>query len=123
MSNIEVEEYIRTRQGKIDKVEEIKTISTKMDGNHIYGYKLKNNNAYWIEKEWIVKHSKNIIDLIEVGDYLNGTKITNIDNYDGIYTIEWEYGNVYTTEIINDKFIKTILTHEQYEQNSYKIGE
>lgn len=101
-----VGEYIRTKNGLIFKATE-----------------------YWLSeltekiKENIKTHSKNIIDLIEMGDYVNGTKVTNIDNYDGIYTIEWEYGNVYTTEIINDKFIKTILTHELYEQNCYKVGD
>lgn len=101
-----VGEYIRTKNGLIFKATE-----------------------YWLSelteeiKENIKAHSKNIIDLIEVGDYVNGTKVTNIDNYDNIYTIEWEYGDVYTTEIINDKFIKTILTHEMYEQNCYKVGD
>lgn len=64
-NEIKVNEYVRTRQGRIDKVQEIKTVSTKMDGNHIYGYKLKNNNIYWLDKEWIVKHSSNLIDIIE----------------------------------------------------------
>jgi hypothetical protein len=109
---IEVGEYIRTKEGKIGKIINI-TISDK--GIKFYSIK-------WdiIKYRDIKTHSKNIIDLIEKGDYVNGTKVTNIDNYDNIYTIEWEYGNVYTTEIINDKFIKTILTHEQYEQNCYK---
>ena len=52
---------------------------------------------------------------------MNGEKVSNVDNYDGIYTIEWEYGNVYTTEILNDKFIKTIVTHEQFVNIQYRV--
>lgn len=54
---------------------------------------------------------------------MNGEKITNIDKYDNIYTIEWEYGNVYTTEIMNDKFIKSIVTKEQLSDIEYKVEE
>lgn len=54
---------------------------------------------------------------------MNGEKVTNVDKYDNIYTIEWEYGNVYTTEITNDKFIKSIVTKEQFNQMKYIVGE
>lgn len=62
------------------------------------------------------KTSKNIIDLIEVGDIVNGKLIHKIDkgsNYCYLY-----YGNCKT---FVDYQIKTILTKEQFEANCYKI--
>lgn len=117
---IKTGEYIRTKSGYIGNVVNINEFRPPeaeicVDMNF--------SDYVFVGEEDIKTHSKNIIDLIEMGDYVNGTKVTNIDNYDNIYTIEWEYGNVYTTEIINDKFIKTILTHELYEQNCYKVVE
>ena len=106
MEEIEVGEYVKLNYGKIDKV--------------------KNNDYYmqqYIEcekglypRENIVKHSKNIIDLIEVGDYVNGKQIHKIDkgqNYCYLY-----YGNCKT--FVNYQ-IKTILTHEQYQANCYTV--
>lgn len=67
--------------------------------------------------------SKNIVDLIEIGDFVNGilvsgkestllyTEIKGIDN-SGYHIPFSQYG----------ENIKSILTHEQYEQNSYKVG-
>ena len=76
----------------------------------------------------IKAHSKNIIDLIEVGDYVYGDEITDIihDPFINGQINLWTERNVvdnlgdvsilkYTAEDI-----KTILTHEQYEQNCYK---
>ena len=63
------------------------------------------------------KTSKNIIDLIEVGDIVNGKLIHKIDkgsNYCYLY-----YGNCKT---FVDYQIKTILTKEQFEANCYKVG-
>ena len=62
---IEVGEYVRTKKGKIDKVTN--------DNCYMPQYiECKKSLLY---KEDIIKHSKNIIDLIEVGDYVNGHKI------------------------------------------------
>lgn len=114
MEEIEYEEFLRLENGKIVKYGE-KT-DTRVENDRYIDYSG--------EYEWetrIVKHSKNIIDLIKAGDYVNGEKVTNIDKYTNIYTIEWEYGNVYTTEIINDKFIKSIITKEQFAAVEYKL--
>ena len=113
MEEIKVGNYIRTKQWGIAKINMIsngKCIQIKNRNNRLTSY-----------FEQIGRTSPNIIDLIEVGDYVNGEKVTNADNYGGIYTIEWEYGNVYTTEIINDKFIKSIVTKEQFKNISYEV--
>ena len=68
----------------------------------------------------IVKHSKNLIDLIEVGDYINGFLVLDIDTVlktgEG-KALDIEYGNY-----IFDDEVKTILTKERYMANCYKVG-
>ena len=60
---IEVNEYVRTKNGVIDKVDAL------------YGM-IENTvhleNQKWFDIKNIVKHSKQLIDLIEVGDIVNG---------------------------------------------------
>ena len=108
MEEIKVGEYVRTFNGLIGKV-----VQLTDSGNYtirIY------NGAEYVVRAVITKHSKNIIDLIEVGDYVNGKRIHKINkgsNYCYLY-----YGNCKT---FIDYQIKTILTKEQYTQNCYKI--
>ena len=60
----------------------------------------------------VIKSSPNLIDLIEVGDYVNGFRVDRVEkdiDYDG-YAITGEQ-------------IKSIVTREQFESMEYKIGE
>lgn len=96
--------------------------------------KIKNcmfDNAYYLDDskeevysshfDDIIKHSKDIIDLIEVGDYVNGHKVCmdlksskkHYNSKDNFITCK-----DYTFE--NDE-IETVLTKEQFEANAYKI--
>lgn len=120
VGGINAGEYVRLRNGYIDKV--------------IIDYKGKCNNPNcplkhisceynFYDEDEITKHSKNIIDLIEVGDIVNQKLISNVDKVDKIHLLEFEDGDMYKTDILNDKFIKSILTHEKYEQNCYRLGE
>lgn len=62
------------------------------------------------------KTSKNIIDLIEVGDYVNGNKVLeNIGIY--ILTSSSDYGN----NRFFDYQIKSIITKEQFEKIKFEI--
>ena len=100
---IEVGDFVRVN-GIIGKVEQT--------GNSLFW--IEDGSSYSLSDKSI-KHSKNIIDLIEVGDYVNGKLIHKIDkrqNYCYLY-----YGNCKT---FVDYQIKTILTKEQYMQNCYK---
>ena len=63
--------------------------------------------------------SDDILDLIEPGDIVNGKLVSNVDIVDGKHYIEWENGEMYSTEIPNDKFIKSILTKEMYKMYSF----
>ena len=102
---IEVGEYIRTKNGKIDKV----------INNNCYMPQYIECEKSLLYKEDIVNHSKNIIDLIEVGDIVNGEKILDITG-DYIHTNETDHNRFYLS-----KHIKTILTKELYNANCYTV--
>ena len=67
----------------------------------------------------IIKSSPNIIDLIEVGDYVNGYRITTIGS-NGIYA---EDENGYLIKMFTKEDIKSIVTKERFESMEYKVGE
>lgn len=81
-----------------------------------------------INKPYIKKHSFNIIDLIEVGDYVNGYKVYDISteylvdiNKEGkILKIEKE-GFINATITEGEDDIKSICTREQFENAEYKL--
>lgn len=68
----------------------------------------------------IKKHGKNIIDLIEVGDYVNGYPVKRIPNFNNelcnfdLNTMEW-------TPLRDIDVYYNILTKEQYMQNCYRL--
>ena len=96
---LEVGMYVRTINGKIWVIASQQAIS---------GHRKDITNA-----------SYNIMDLIEVGDYINGMKVTKICfDKDGekILTVSCYL------ELVN-KDIKSIVTKEQFEQIAYKVGE
>ena len=125
MSEIEVGEYVRDKDGNIGKI-------TKIVTDDIF-YVQFYDNLEWktdLEEANIKAHSKNIIDLIEGGDYVNGYKVERV--FVDPFTrkkrlqIEGEETNWQgDRSCINCEAeqIKTILTHEQYEANCYKVGE
>src|SRR5574344_927426 len=80
-----------------------------------------NRNNEYISNVWKdeIKSSKDIIDLIEVGDYVNGSKVIDI-RIDEELEIGVESDNL-IYHYIQNKEIKSILTHEQFEANAYKI--
>ena len=81
--------------------------------------------SYKIYEEDIIKHSKNIIDLIEVGDYVNGQLIEKIykKENDRIYYefLEHEDGSFEIMEMCELKNIKSIVTKEQFENMEYRL--
>ena len=117
---IEVGEYVRTKDGYIFK------ILTKENTNYgCCGITDSNNTKYTTYtynkrsfndiKNKIVKHSKNIIDLVEVGDFVNRERILDITG-DYVHTNETDHNRFYL-----EKHIKTILTKELYHANCYTV--
>mgnify|MGYP004701527909 CR=1 FL=1 len=118
--------YYRAYSGCINKITSIKDFNERE-------YLL---NGFYINKDTIKKASYNIIDILEVGDYVNGYYISKIWEKDEIthYVDKTpikrkereiviqapSYGGI---DILKNKNIKSIVTHEQMEQMAYKVGE
>lgn len=110
MSEIEVGEYVRTKNGIIDKVERFSVGCCVWHCEN--GMCIDECNCIGTHLEDIVKHSKQLIDLIEVGDYVNGELITD----------KWDTRISSIRSNFSEEDIKTILTKEQYLANCYKVG-
>ena len=123
METLSVGMYIRNKDGIIDKViidYNGHCASPNCECKHISCAK----NYY--DEDKIVKASYNIIDILEIGDYVNGNKVIEIEkNYkfiDGtIRDILWT--DTKMQKAIWDETIKSIVTKEQFEQMEYKVGE
>ena len=111
--------YIRTKDGIIAKVDYIDNDTIFFDKEL---YRTYGDSIDFLEKdnlERIVKASYNIIDILEVGDYVNGHRVEEIDFDDEeIFTDSEYYCGI--VEFCN---IKSVITHEQMEQMAYKVGE
>ena len=102
-------EYIRTKCGKIDKV---------INNKYYMQQYIECEKGLYL-KENIIKHSKNIIDLIEVGDIVevldhDWTRVFNIDDEDILESF------IEDCKEENWK-LQGAMTREIYKQNCYKI--
>lgn len=110
---IEVNDYVRTKNGYIIKVDENTNIFN-------LGYKeqyvdMETTRYGFTCEEEIVNHSKQLIDLIEVGDAL--------EIRTGLYSsFKYFVENEDNLLLLEDWYIKTILTKESYMANCYKVG-
>ena len=114
--------YVRTKDGAIAKAEQIIDDEIHFDIKPIFsdgeclGYR-------WFYVKDVIKTSNNIIDLIEVGDYVNGKYVygTGYNTYDdfGVKTEE----DLKHSQVIKEHEIKSIVTKEQFESMQYKVGE
>ena len=90
----------------------------------IDGFFIDKEEISYIEKEDIIKSSKNIIDLIEEGDYVNGYKVLDILKGFKILVDKLELntydGNYYLKQFTNDE-IKSIVTKEVFKANEYRM--
>ena len=117
---MKVGDYCRTKDGFIARLID-KDTWYKFDGiiaenEYTYDYLLKE-----VAKKLIIKSSPNIIDLIEVGDYVNGHQVLDI--------AETPKRVLYLNDIsqkgalIPRKNIKSIVTKEQFSSMEYRINE
>lgn len=132
MNKLEVGMYVRyktlSNQIKIAKIIEI-------DDREILDL---DNKDCTNEKYIIGQPSFNIIDLVQVGDYVNGCYVTNkqASHNEGITIIPKRIGiikcNAYFNQgnyndcdfkWIEEEYIKSIVTKEQFEAMKYEIGD
>lgn len=123
---IEVGEYGRTNLGKIIKFAWIEYSEGKRDESKVLLINndiLSNDFYYFKIGEKIVKHSKNIIDLIEVGDIVkdkyNKYEVAFVKD-DKIYCNDYNLDDSLIT--LRKQDIKAILGREQFEAKCYKVG-
>ena len=121
MKEIEIGEYVRTKNGIIGRSKEVSSVGCWIE------------NDFRISKRDIIKHSKQLIDLIEAGDIVNKELVIDIIN--ATNDKEEIVGRKLITQYRLAQFtgldikyyiyssdIKTILTKEQYIANCYKVG-
>lgn len=123
---IEVGEYGRTNYGKIMKFAWLEYSNGKRDGSKVILINedtLSNDFYYFSIGESIVKHSKQLIDLIEVGDIVedeyNKYEVAFVKD-DKIYCNDYNLDDSLIT--LREQDIKAILAREQFEANCYKVG-
>lgn len=117
MEEIKVGEYVRTKRGEICKVLGIR--QEQRTGKRVYGhlaYYLDNHKGS-LTPAFILKHSSDIIDLIEEGDYVNGEPVEKVEKNE-FDLIEITTTTEYLTK--NDD-IKSIVTKEQFESIKYEV--
>ena len=106
--------YVRTEHG-------IYKINGYINNNYTQKFTYIDNLGVsdFLDKNKVIKASRNIIDLIEVGDIITTNnlcgEVTHIEG-DKIYT------TCYDGEYCYDYQIQSILTREQFESMSYKVG-
>lgn len=125
---LEIGMYVRTKsfKGFPSKIGKITKIEYNAGINNETYIALDNDEEKcrrWTEDWLIGKPSFNPVDLIEVGDYVNGmyiAEIKSLKNNTMICMVDSDYEC--TTTILNED-IKSIVTKEQFESMKYKVGD
>lgn len=126
---LEVGQFVRLKSGYICK---IININDFRETNMKYGVEANYlKDVMFIGDDDVVKASYSIIDILEIGDYVNGSKVIDIsiigkDKEKWVWVEQMEdtdnkYGDDYVG--YNNEQIKSIVTKEQMEQMAYKVGE
>lgn len=115
MEEIKVGEYVRTKEGCIFQiVGQCKRVDHTLYDTDNFGI-----CSSTVLKEITKKHSPNIIELIEEGDYVNGEKVIEVRKQnEQIYLMTSYVPQKYIKEDI-----KSIVTKEQFNQMKYIVGE
>ena len=117
--------YVRTKWGYICKIININDFREPSMKYGVEASYLK--DIMFIGDDDILKASYNIIDILECGDYANGKKIVDVGCLTngprkGTKVIDY-YITPSAVCYLENEDIKSIVTKEQFEQMSYKVGE
>ena len=129
---IEIGDYVRTIDGFVGIFDRY----SKRPDTSIYKspfncfIKLQNRKTpLQCHRDYIVKHSKIISEIVEVGDYVNGLEVEQVLKVREFKGFRGSKKFAFTHikfsipgGMIEDKEIRTILTKEQYLANCYKVG-
>lgn len=125
---LEVGKWCRTKKGTIFKIIGGNVDMWEIDIDYSYLSKCENEdyNSYAYNKnnslfeDLVVKTSYDIIDILEVKDYVNGYYVEDVLK---TFVNVAVGSNYFQSPTIYEKDIKSIVTKEQFEQMAYKVGE
>lgn len=125
---LEVGKWCRTEKGTIFKIIGGNVDMWEIDIDYSYLSKCENEdyNSYAYNKnnslfeDLVFKSSYNIIDILEVGDYVNGYYVEDVLK---TFVNVAVGSNYFQSPTIYEKDIKSVVTKEQFESMSYRIGE
>ena len=113
--------YVRTKWGIAKIIDfEAQNLLIKLDKKIMYENLPEYHDYTTIGN--ILKSSHNIIDLIQLGDYVNGEKITRVIPQDicGDEVLDYQHIFVNDKEIFKHK-INSIVTKEAFESMKYEV--
>ena len=124
METLEINMYVRSKiNGLISKITDIEQFEEL--GQIVERYILDNNYNVGFcstEKDSVIA-SHNIIDLIEVSDYVNGKRVKKVgltSNTQKPY-VELDFDNQGYRSCYYENEIKTIVTKQQFESLQYEV--
>ena len=83
------------------------------------------HNVKWVSKKNVLKVSENIIDLIEVGDYVNGYLVKDIDYaFDDVVMNDKNARRVPYIDCNKNNYIediKSVVTKESFDSVKYEV--
>lgn len=127
---LEVGQFVRFKDKRgIEYIRKITSVNNTYPDKLYAGIYIdkETNNSNGVSLKNIIKASFDIMDLIEVRDYVNGEYIIQVSKTFGLLFIETTYYDEVSGEekhkFIKKEEIKSIVTKEQFEQMSYKVGE
>ena len=121
---LEVGMYVRTEKNifKIKKIND--EFITIMNTQYVLHHSKFTGHYYFCDDDEVYtigQTSHNIIDLIEVGDYVNGYLVLNVlDFNDNTRILSLE--RIYDSKITEED-IKSIVTKEMFSSMEYRLGD
>ena len=106
--------YVITKKGTFDRFMTSKKIES------LTWYTFEDRGSITNPENYIINASHNIIDLIEVGDYVNGYYVEDVLK---TFVNVAVGSNYFQSPTIYENEIKSIVTKEQFENMEYRIGE
>ena len=115
--------YVRTKKGiaKITNLDDLDNVAWTDQKGIFFGIQRPSGMLHFeLDDDGYVLEipSYKIIDLIQPGDYVNGYKVTYVDNDNKTLRVD---GFSWGTNIIENEIIKSVVTKEQFENISYEV--
>lgn len=115
---IKVGDYIKA-DGSLYKVLDMDNVFLYVDKEVRYSEEY-NASIHYIKRDEVEKHSPNIIDLIEVGDYVNGKEVLRINDYGDFKRADFNLDYDDCDAVYNED-IKSIVTKEMMKNVMYEV--